>query len=262
MFKIRASAGGNIMSGLLGLTETQKIDLDTLLKQDKRTDKQTDKMRVLINKRDNIELPSGAKTYCKDWLKSQVYNRKKEIQNKYTEKGHIVEDNSIDFIADQLGYGLLIKNEFRKENDFMTGECDVVQPDHIIDVKNSWSWETFPLFETEIPNMDYYCQGQIYMHLWDKSKYKLIYILSDTPMYLIEKDAYYWCKNNGYEELESSILDKFIQKMTYPDIENKFKIKVFEFERDEKYIEDIITRVKLCREYIEELKTNLKIKTI
>jgi len=254
MFKIRASGCGHITAGTIGLTGKQTIELEGLEVKEKRTDKQTEKMDSLIHKRDNPKLPQGAKTFCKDWLKEQIYNRRKEFSNKYTEKGHITEDNSIDFIADHLDYGMLMKNEERKESEFMTGECDVVQPDHIIDVKNSWSWDTFPLLETEIPNMDYYWQGQVYMHLWDKPKYKLIYVLSDTPIHLIEKEAYWWCKNNGYEELEMSIYDKFIAKMTYPDIPNEHKIKVYEFDRNEKDIEEIIKRVKLCREYIDELK--------
>lgn len=262
MFKIRASGCGHIMAGTLGLTDTQNKDLEALITKGNRTEKQTEKMDDLIYKRDNPVLGETVKTHCKNWLKSKVYNRRAEFSNKYTDKGHIMEDNSIDFVAEHLKYGMLMKNEERKENDFMTGECDVVQPDHIIDVKNSWSWETFPLLEKEIPNMDYYWQAQVYMHLWDKPKYKLIYVLSDTPLHLIEKDAYWWCKNNGYDELEMSIYEKFIAKMTYSDIPNKHKIKVYKFDRNQNDIDKIIERVKLCRNYINELvvNQNLRIK--
>ena len=71
-------------------------------------------------------LGKTGETYCKSWLKEQLYNRKVEFSSKYTEKGNICEDNSLDFVADYLGYGMLIKNEEYKENDYMTGTADIV----------------------------------------------------------------------------------------------------------------------------------------
>lgn len=252
-FKISSSQIGKIMGGNIGLTETQETDLKTLLEKTKLTLKQTDKRDFLIKRKANPELPQGAKTYCKTWLKEQMYNRRKEFSNKYTDKGNINEDWSIDFIADYLGYGFLIKNTERKYGEFIEGECDVARKTEIIDVKNSWDFSTFPILETEIPDSNYYGQGQGYMDLWNKDNYKLIYILSDTPMELIEKEAYYWCKSNGYGELDADVLQEFIEKMTYPGIEDNLKIKVFEFKRDQEYINEVHTRVKMCRVYIETL---------
>ena len=215
-FKIRASAGGQIM-GIKALGKT-------------------------------------GENYCVNWVKEQLYNRKKEFSNKYTEKGNIMEDNSIDFIADELGYGFLAKNDKYFENDFFTGTPDVILKDHIIDVKNSWDCFTFPLFEKELPNSDYFYQAQIYMELVGVDKYKVIYTLSDTPINLIEKEAYYFCKNNGYDELDLDVLEDFTKKMTYSEIPNNLKIKVFEIEKDESVIEKLKIRVLECRKFIETLK--------
>ena len=63
------------------------------------------------------ELPKGAKTYCRDWLKGQLLNRKSEISTRFTEKGNIMEDESIDMIAEKLGYPFLVKNEKHFEED-------------------------------------------------------------------------------------------------------------------------------------------------
>lgn len=216
-FKIRASATGKIM-GKKGLGKT-------------------------------------GESYVKQWHKENIiYNRRKEFTSKYTDKGNIMEDYSIDFVALELGYGMLQKNEDFFENDFIKGTPDIVLEDTIIDVKNSWDFSTFPLYEETIPNMDYYWQGQSYMALTGKENYKLIYILSDTPAHLIEKEAYFWAKNNGYEKLNDEILDKFTRRMTYPNIDNKYKIKVFEFQRNEKEIDLIISRVKECRDIITNFK--------
>lgn len=227
-FKIRASAAGQIMTN-----PRSKKDIE------------------------NGILSKTAKTYCETWLKEQLYNRKKEFTSKYTEKGNITEDNSLDYIAEQLGYGMLMKNEKHLDNHIMTGTPDVILNDLIIDVKNSWDNFTFPLFETEIPNKDYYWQAQCYMYLTGKVNYKLIYVLSDTPTHLIEKDAYYWCKNNGYDDLDIDIHKQFIHKMTYNDIDDKFKIKVFKITRNHEDIAKIEKRVIECRNYINELIAGL-----
>ena len=105
--------------------------------------------------------------------------------------------------------------------------------------------------------MDYYWQLQGYMWLYEKSSAKLIYVLSDTPLHLIEREAYYWCKNNGFEELDVDVYKNFIDKMTYENISDDLKIKVFEIERNQSDIDLIIERVNECREYIETLKDKL-----
>ena len=199
------------------------------------------------------ELSQTSKTYCEIWLKEQLYSRRREFSSKYTQKGNENEDNSIDFIADQLGYGMLLKNEQFFENDFMTGTPDVILPKLIIDAKNSWDCFTFPLFDTEIKNKDYIWQAQGYMELTGRKAYKLVYVLSDTPIHLIQKEAYYYAKNNGYEDLDEDIYNEFEAKMTYPNIDDKLKIKVFDIQHNKADIEMIEQQVIKCRNYIETL---------
>ena len=244
------------MAGACGLTDPQLIEISTLIA--KKAIKpltliQEGKLRDLIYKRDNPVLSSGAKTYVEDWLKNyEIYKRTKELSSKYTKKGNDVEEKSIKFINDQLGYFALEKNEKFFDNDYMQGTPDVLQPEEIIDAKNSWDWTTFPLFKTEVPDRDYYWQGQGYMALTGRKHYKLIYVLSDTPMELIEKEALSYTYNSK-EQYTEELLQKFVDKMTYPDIPNKYKIKVFPFERNDADIKLIKQQVLLCRTYAEEL---------
>lgn len=212
---------------------------------------------VMTNSRSKTELLSEtAKTYCRDWLKGQIYKRRKEFSTKYTEKGNIMEDTSLDFIAKMLDLGMLIKNEQYFENEFIHGTPDAILPDLIIDVKNSWDCFTFPLFDTEIENNSYFYQLQGYMHLTGIKKAKLIYCITDTPEHLIERECKYWCIKNGYE-LDIDIYNEFYNKMTFSDIEDRFKIKIFDIDYDENVINSIIERVKLCRDYIEKLINTL-----
>jgi len=209
--------------------------------------------QIMTNDRSGKNMGKTVQTYCETWLKEQLYNRRKEFSNKYTQKGLIVEDNSLDFVADQLKLGMLIKNEQFFENDFMTGTPDAILKDLIIDVKNSWSWDTFPLFESEIPNKDYYYQAQCYMELTGKKRFKLIYVLSDTPDNLIVQAVRSYVYQNGLDEIDVDLYDLFVAKMTYSDVPDTLKIKVYEIEYDELIIEAIRKRVEDCRLYISEL---------
>jgi hypothetical protein len=256
VFKIRASACGQIMTEAKGsVTEKQLATINELLAKQKLTEKQQETLNDLIFRRDNPELSETAKSYCKSWLKGQpeYYNRKKEFSSKYTQKGLVVEDNSLDFIADMLDLGMLYKNEEFFEDEFMIGTPDVVLPDFIFDAKNSWDQNTFPAFENDIPTEGYEWQLQVYMALTGRKHAKLIYVLSDTPLNLIEKEAYFWCKNNGYDELEQHIYEEFVARMTYPDVKPEHKIKIFNIDRDDRKIEAIRNRVIECRKYIATL---------
>ncbi len=190
-------------------------------------------------------------TYLKSWLIEQIYNRRKEFASKYTQKGNIMEDESIDFIGAMLGVDGLIKNEEYFENEFLTGTPDVLPPNIVIDAKNSWDCFTFPYFDTEVPKKDYYWQLQGYMALTGRSAAKLIYVLSDTPMHLIENECKSYCYHNGAsfdDEIQS-----FIDKMTYSDVMPQDKIRIFDIERSDEDIQRIYDRVALCRVLITNL---------
>lgn len=191
------------------------------------------------------------KSYLDQWITEQVYGRTKEFYSKFTEKGTVNEESGLDFIAGQLGYGLLVKNEKTFRNKHLIGTPDVILTDHIIDEKNSWDCFTFPLTDTEVPNMDYYYQGQGYMELTGINKYKLIYVLSDTPDNLIYREASNFCYKNG-QDLTDDILDAYREQMKYNNIDAALRIKVFEFERDEETIKKIYERVEEARTYIDE----------
>ena len=252
-FKIRSSATSQIMGNLTNITDKQLIQLNELQAKDKRTENQQITLNELILKRDTpSDLSQGAKTYCDKWIKEQLYNRKKSFASKYTDKGLIMEDNSLDFIAEQLNFGMIIKNELFFCDEYKQGTPDAILNDMIIDVKNSWDEQTFPLFSRDIPNKDYYWQAQSYMSLVDRSDYKLIYVLSDTPEHLIRKEAYYFAKNNGYDDLTEDIYDMFVKKMTYSDVVDSLKMKVFDIKRNNNDIALISQQVMKCREYIKD----------
>ena len=180
-----------------------------------------------------------------------MYKLKQDNKSKDLEKGNLMQDNRLDEVAKNLGLGVLVENTKSFENDYMTGTPDAIIEDCVIDVKNSWDFTTFPLLETEVPNSDYYYQLLCYMELTGKSSAKLIYTLLDTPLHIIEREAKWYCINNGYDGLQKDIYESFVAKMTYGDIPEKYKYKCFEIERNDADIELIKIRVLECREHLK-----------
>lgn len=197
------------------------------------------------------ELSETAKSYCELWLKEQLYQRQKEFVSKYTAKGNEAEQSSIDYLS---GVHLqdYTKNELRFHDEYMEGTPDIITETEVIDMKNSWDFSTFPLFETEI-NKDYFLQLQGYMHLTGRKKSRLVYVLSDAPDFLIESEAkrFAWANNINYEETD--LFKIFHDKMTYGNLPRELKLKEYAIDYNASVIEAVQERVKQCRIYINSL---------
>lgn len=254
IFKIRCSAIGEIMGGTSKPTQKQLAELDRLENKDRLTNKQAETLAELIAKRDaKPNLQEGAKTYCQNWLKEQIYNKRKEFSNKYTEKGILCEPAAIEMIAERIGYGFISKNEQHYENEYITGTPDVVIADIIEEAKSSWSIFTFPLFPAVIPDKDYPLQVTGYMALTGRRKAAVNYCLIDAPSELIDAEAWRQARKLGMSEMDAELYDEVCAKMTYTDVPIELKHRRFEFDYDENVVTAIYEHVKLCRIYIQSL---------
>jgi hypothetical protein len=148
MFKVRASAGGKLMTEPRSKTET---------------------------------LSETTKSYVYEWLKEKIYGVRKQISSKYLNKGLKLEDTAIDKSIEWLDLPFAIKNEQFFENDYFCGTPDLIVDGVVYDTKCSWDCFTFPLFDDNIPTKDYFYQLQIYMELTGCRKAVLIYVLLNTP---------------------------------------------------------------------------------
>ena len=88
-------------------------------------------------------------------------------------------------LVNQVRGTFYIKNKERFENEFLTGEPDVILENTIIDVKTSWSLETWPATPGEGVNKDYMWQLFAYCWLLDKQEAELIYCMIDTDDLLL-----------------------------------------------------------------------------
>lgn len=261
-FKIRCSAIGKLMSGKIGITDIQKqyiVDMEA--REKAMTTKQKEKYDDLVFKLKNPTLPQGAKTYVKDWFKGQLYQRRKNISTYCMAKGDIMEEAAINFLVENDYVDFAIKNEKKYSSDYVQGEPDLVQPDEIIDIKNSFSSHTFPLFESTL-NLDYYWQVQGYMSLTGKQNARVIYCLMNTPDYMIQSEA----RRKAYTLNELERYDEYYEQlraeMTYDDVPTELRVKIYNVERNDTEIEEIKQRVKLARKYVDELIKNVQGKLI
>ena len=134
-------------------------------------------------------LSVGAMTYCYNQAKQFVYGYKPEVKSKYLDKGNMCENDSI-ALYNLVNFTSVKKNTERRENDYLTGECDIVHEHMLTDIKTSWSLSTFPAITSRIDPKDlkkYVWQGCAYMILWDKPQFEIAYCLVSTPEELINQ---------------------------------------------------------------------------
>jgi len=198
-------------------------------------------------------LSAGAKTYCRNWLIEKLYGRTKQFSSKYTDKGNAVESDAIQMAALYYGWGLVDKNEqFYQDADLM-GTPDLILPERIVELKNSWDCFTFPIFEPLLPKNDYYWQVQEYMELTGSDKAEVIYCLMDTPEHLIEREALRISRDQGDMELEQELFDQVKDTMTYSHLPIQYRLKRFQVAHDPEAIKLLRSKVEQCRAYINEL---------
>jgi hypothetical protein len=210
--------------------------------------------KIMTNPKTKGEtLSQTTKTYLQELAVQEVYGIRKEFSSRYTDKGNEVEELSIALCNDVLNLGFIYKNEEHYSNDWITGTPDVNTNEILLDVKSSWDATTFPFFDTELKNKDYFYQLQGYMWLTEKQESLLCYCLIDTPLQIVEDEIRreHWKASLIEESLD---LRAFVQaKHTFGHIPKEKRVKTFTIAKDDVVIESIKTRIEECREYYNEL---------
>lgn len=210
--------------------------------------------KIMTNPKTKGEtLSQTTKTYLQELAVQEVYGIRKEFSSRYTDKGNEVEELSIALCNDVLNLGFIYKNEENFSNDWITGTPDVNTNEILLDVKSSWDATTFPFFDTELKNKDYFYQLHGYMWLTGKTEALLCYCLIDTPLQIVEDEIRreHWKASLIEESLD---LRAFVQsKHTFGHIPKEKRLKVFKIAKDDNVIEDIKTRIEQCREYYDNL---------
>jgi hypothetical protein len=211
--------------------------------------------KLLTEPRSKSEvLSQTAKSYIEDLFNELEFGYRKEFSSRYTDKGLEMEDEAIQFASEQFDWDFVVKNTERFTNDYITGEPDINTDSLLADIKCSWSLDTYPMFEAEMKNKDYYWQLQGYMWLTGKAEAELVYCLMNTPLQIVEDEVRRAHWKAGLIDEDIDLRHEVQTKHNYDNIPSKLRVKRYIVERDEKAIEKIIEKVEIAREYYKMLK--------
>jgi hypothetical protein len=199
-------------------------------------------------------LSQTAKSYIEDLFNELEFGYRKEFSSRYTDKGLEMEDEAIQFASEQFDWDFVVKNTERFTNDYITGEPDINTDSLLADIKCSWSLDTYPMFEADLKNKDYYWQLQGYMWLTGKTQAELVYCLMNTPLQIVEDEVRRAHWKAGLIDEDIDLRHEVQLKHNYDNIPSKLRVKRYIVERDEKAIEKIIEKVEIAREYYKMLK--------
>ncbi|QLB20043.1 translocation protein TolB precursor [Vespertiliibacter pulmonis] len=191
------------------------------------------------------KLTNTAKSAVRDKIKLDLFGYQSFEGNKQTQKGNQLEDQAIKLSGLTRGLALK-KNTERRENDFISGECDIYVPTRklIIDTKCSWDIGSHPFFrdeaEEKAKKQGYDIQMQGYMWLWECEQAQIDFVLLPTPFDLL----------SPYEDSE-----RYIDLVE--QIPQSQRITTITIKRDDKMIQRIQERVQAAQDYYDELIAEL-----
>jgi hypothetical protein len=184
-------------------------------------------------------LSQTAKSYIIQKAKEDFFEYKTELTNKYVMKGIHQEQDSIDLL-NAVRFENYKKYEHRAENEWLTGSCDIITEDLIIDIKSSWSLETFPATNYELKDLsEYEWQGRAYMWLYDRPRFELCYVMVSTA-----------------DDLLSDYDSYAIHKVDH--IDPAKRITSIRFERDKELEIQMAVRLIEATQFYKEVLTQLK----
>lgn len=232
-----------------------------------------------------LHIAKTVQKYLSEVYVKAKYNRKKNIETKYTTKGLQVEEDSITLFSMVLGrYIKSTRSKF--ENDYIIGTPDIVLDPNdkdlltlklneidgvwqvpndlgivsdrlVIDIKSSY--DIFTFFEQNVKdlNQTYFWQLQSYMWLTGSASAQLAYCLINTPIALVsdEKRRLQW--KMGVTDPDQSpeymeACEELDRLHSYDDIPLTERLILIDVPRDDSAIEKIKSKVIEARKYIAE----------
>lgn len=291
-YRFRSHWVGNIISIPSGLTDNQTATLDEYRKRNAGEGKPlTDNQRQTLIELEYKELKSneyrltdGQKKLLNELYFFEKYGRKNDLDFKQLRKGLEVEKLSRDLLSHITGM-YFTSNPENRSNEWITGTTDVKPTEGIvIDIKSSWSFESYANILQSKANDVYLRQLDCYMELWECERALLCHVLIDTPFQIVNDELkrqsykYNWMDLNGdiKEEFIPDIVDivknhiyssrsleEFCLQSSicelywfneFHDVPDSDRVHMIYHEYDHKRIEQRNTCITLARDYLNEVK--------
>ncbi len=200
-------------------------------------------------------LSATAKTHLIEIYAQNLYNFRKELNNKYVTKGNEVEKEGIDALSLQVRYPME-KNEEVFINEFLVGTPDVITKNMVFDVKSSFDWITFlSNVPSELDPM-YVAQVNGYLDLLGYDTGYIAYVLLDTPESIRNKEKFYLLSSMDVISEESpSFVKAWEEKeknMIFSSHPIEERILLFEVKKDQELLDKAKQKVIKARQFLEE----------
>lgn len=241
----------------------------------KWTDTKQAEVDKLTKKMDGIDkLPDGAITKLEEIFDDIFWKRRKLLQNKYLEKGIMVEEDSLQLIGDVDG-DVYWKNDEQIENDYLQGMPDNIT-NRVRDAKSNYDYFTFKNADM-ISLYSWQIKGYIWILLSMGREIErtgeLCYCLVNSPAHRIEAERKSMWFAMGQPEFDEEryvksasqlernhIFDiaKFKDENPHFDLVNiqwrnvpkHMRVKKFEVTLEDKDIEDMTRRSKMAKKWL------------
>lgn len=210
---------------------------------------------IMTDSRNKDPLGETCKAHLLECYIEAKYGRKKEITNKYVEKGNMVEETSITLYS-RCTKVYHQKNRQTFENDFIIGTPDIITDTRVKDIKSSWSiWTFFATMHSPM-NKGYKYQVNGYVDLLRKESGSLVYVLENTPDVLIEQEKSKLRYKMGVIDPDASecyqeACAEIDRNSTFDDI--PLAERYIEFDVPKLDMGEVYDKIKLCREFLNKL---------
>ena len=291
-YKERCSKLGLILTNLERITPTQEKKILELEQRKidsvenpklKLTKNMTNELYSLIAQRDSDDvLPTGATSHLDEVFRSVFWKRKRDLSNKFLEKGLLTEQDILN-IAGKVDNDFYLANQESFETDFIKGKWDNFK-DKVRDVKSNYDLKSFEeadlstLYKSQLNGYSVMLKE---MHQLDHYPIgELIYGLVNNPLHHINNEItrQFYALGNPNDDNDKWIetkrqiernmifdIKKFKDEYPHYHFENKnldfdipeiLRVKKFDVlttENDEYHIKRrvLMSRVYLCNKEIE-----------
>lgn len=184
-------------------------------------------------------LSETAKARIEKDVKRELYGFYRELGTPEIRKGRECEDEAIHLIG-SIHCASFKKNTERRENQWLTGEPDIIWRDYLRDMKCSWDIDTHPLTVTRAyeksKKAGYDWQMRGYMMLWGLPRAYVDFLMIPTPLHLLRP----------YEDVEMNV--DCVQNMPLED-----RVVTVSYDRDLEIENQIKERCEMAQEYAAQI---------
>jgi hypothetical protein len=216
--------------------------------------KQTELDKLLYKKDAKPELSKGAKTAVEKIFKETVLNcNRMPLETLPIMKGLECEDLAIERLSRFIGVKL-VKNMLPYNDEIGIGTPDCLIKGKVgFDTKVSFSYESFPMFESKLET-DYYWQNVRYMMLTGVKEWYTVYSLENHPENVIKKLArQMWYKAGNEGEASESFIKEIRDYYNYDHLPDEQRLRFFKVELKDEDVQKVKKHYELANQYYQSL---------